>query len=139
MKAISLWQPWASLIPWGYKKHETRSWYTSYRGDLLICAAKKKSQNQRDSYEWIMDEHSKFPIYPKWETLPFGCAIAIVNLSDCIKMTNEFIKQQSKCERDCGDWQVGRFAWKFEDIRPVENIPITGKQGLFDVDYSINQ
>lgn len=40
MKAISLWQPWASLVPAGAKPVETRSWSTSYRGPLAIHAAK---------------------------------------------------------------------------------------------------
>jgi hypothetical protein len=41
MKAISLWQPWASAIALGWKKNETRHWSTDYRGPLLIHAAKK--------------------------------------------------------------------------------------------------
>jgi hypothetical protein len=43
MKAISLWQPWASLLfttPRA-KLHETRHWPTSYRGLLYIHAAKR--------------------------------------------------------------------------------------------------
>lgn len=38
MKAISLTQPWASLIALGYKRIETRSWSTTYRGPLAIHA-----------------------------------------------------------------------------------------------------
>lgn len=41
MKAITLWQPWASLIAIGAKKYETRSWKTNYRGPIAIHAAKK--------------------------------------------------------------------------------------------------
>ena len=40
--AISLHQPWATLIARGHKEYETRSWYTNYRGPLLICAAQKR-------------------------------------------------------------------------------------------------
>lgn len=40
-RAISLHQPWASLVPLGIKKYETRSWSTKFRGKLLICSAKK--------------------------------------------------------------------------------------------------
>lgn len=39
MKAITLWQPWASLIALGAKTIETRSWQTSYRGPIAIHAA----------------------------------------------------------------------------------------------------
>lgn len=32
MKAISLWQPWASLIAMGLKQYETRYWSQSISG-----------------------------------------------------------------------------------------------------------
>lgn len=43
MKAISLWQPWASAIAVGAKRVETRSWATKYRGppDALIRQIKR--------------------------------------------------------------------------------------------------
>lgn len=40
MKALSLTQPWASLVAIGEKQIETRSWSTIYRGTLAIHAAK---------------------------------------------------------------------------------------------------
>ncbi len=40
MKAITIWQPWASLIACGAKKYETRSWATNYRGPIAIHAAR---------------------------------------------------------------------------------------------------
>lgn len=39
MKALTLWQPWASLIAAGHKRIETRAWATRYRGPLAIHAA----------------------------------------------------------------------------------------------------
>jgi len=39
MKAITLWQPWASLLACGAKQYETRSWPTNYRGPIAIHAA----------------------------------------------------------------------------------------------------
>lgn len=50
MKALSIKQPWASLIFTpdksrgvieGLKSIETRTWKTNYRGPLLICASQK--------------------------------------------------------------------------------------------------
>jgi len=38
VKALTLHQPWASLIAYGYKTIETRSWSTRYRGELAIHA-----------------------------------------------------------------------------------------------------
>lgn len=40
MKALSILQPFASLIALGLKDIENRSWPTSYRGDFLIHAGK---------------------------------------------------------------------------------------------------
>ena len=41
MKALSLWQPWASLIAAGVKRFETRHWETRHRGPIAIHAAKR--------------------------------------------------------------------------------------------------
>lgn len=42
MKALSLYQPYAQFMAYGYKGIETRPWETSYRGPLAIAAAKKR-------------------------------------------------------------------------------------------------
>ena len=42
MKVLSLKEPWASLIAAGVKSIETRSWQTSYRGELAIHASLAK-------------------------------------------------------------------------------------------------
>jgi hypothetical protein len=42
VKALTLHQPWATLIAHGVKRIETRSWSTSYRGALAIHAAKRR-------------------------------------------------------------------------------------------------
>lgn len=41
MKGLSLTQPWATLVAIRAKRFETRSWSATYRGELLIHAAKK--------------------------------------------------------------------------------------------------
>lgn len=41
MRALSIMQPWASLIVRGIQKVENRSWSTAHRGPLLIHAPKK--------------------------------------------------------------------------------------------------
>ena len=40
MRALSLTEPWATLVAIEAKRIETRSWQTGYRGELLIHAAK---------------------------------------------------------------------------------------------------
>ncbi|MEA5527321.1 ASCH domain-containing protein [Nodularia spumigena] len=73
-----------------------------------------------------------------WDDLPFGCAIALVHLTDCIRMTQALINQQPETELDTRDWREGRFAWKLDNIRRiVPAIPITGKQGLFNAEVEL--
>lgn len=143
MKAISLWQPHASLIPLGLKGYETRSWGTSYQGPLVICSAKRSQKNQHLCWLAILEILESLGVetsnLPCWDELPFGCAIAIVDLTNCIKMTQGFIAEQTESERLVGDWQVNRFAWKLENIRKINPFPIRGKQGLFEVDVDLKE
>lgn len=45
MKALTIQQPWASLIVSGDKQYETRSWKTDYRGPIAIHAGKQTDPN----------------------------------------------------------------------------------------------
>jgi hypothetical protein len=47
MKAISLWQPWASLWCSPRKIHETRHWPTNNRGWMLVHAAQAVREGLR--------------------------------------------------------------------------------------------
>ncbi|MFW6264163.1 MAG: ASCH domain-containing protein, partial [Cyanobacteriota bacterium] len=124
-KAISLHQPWASLIALGRKHYETRSWKTSYRGKLLICAAKKRpSQAQLNLFGLSAED------------APLGVAVAIADLVDCLSITSELAGQISLEELKAGNWTVGRYAWKLENITPIHPVPVRGKQGLWNVDLT---
>jgi activating signal cointegrator 1 len=130
MKAISLWEPWSTAIAMGYKKVETRHWYTSYRGWLLICSAKNLKAVANFCH---LQQEGYFPDL-RFSDLNFGKAVAVCKLKGCVKMTEEFIDRQTEAERLFGDWQPGRFAWILEDVNAIEPFPVTGKQGLWDVD-----
>ena len=56
MKAITIWQPWASLIACGVKKYETRSWATKYRGPIAIHSALKPFVN---CWSWSTSERAR--------------------------------------------------------------------------------
>ena len=86
MKALTLIQPWASLILLGEKKIETRSWKTNYRGEIYIHASLSLSKSER------VESAKK---YLKSEIKP-GCILFKCELVDCIPMTDEFIKYINK-------------------------------------------
>lgn len=125
LTCITLWQPWASLIAQGMKQYETRSWATSHRGRLGIHAAKaKNSKAEKAAIAYFQSQGLS--------TIPFGSLICIVDLTACICIGEDFISKQSEFEIGAGDWSIGRYAWKLENVRVLsEPIPITGKQGLW--------
>jgi hypothetical protein len=125
MKAISIFEPWATLIAMGLKQYETRSWETFHRGPLLICAAKKKLPFVEIAGILMAAKLTK-------DDLNYGKAVAVVDLVDCIP-TKDLIVSDS--ERRFGDFSPGRYAWKFEKIRRFKKpliLYIMGRQGLFD-------
>lgn len=56
MKALTVRQPWASLIAAGVKTIETRSWSTEYRGPLAIHAGKHRPAHDEAVGDWYWDE-----------------------------------------------------------------------------------
>jgi hypothetical protein len=130
MKALSLWQPWASLIAIGAKRYETRSWPTRYRGPLLICAAKTMN---REVQRALLDvEIQKAMVGAGITIIPFGMAVCLVDLVGCTR-TEHLTPEQIGTDRRFGDFSLGRFAWKLENVRKVPPFAVKGKQGLFDV------
>lgn len=138
MKAISLWEPWASLIRTGAKTYETRHWPTKHRGPLLICAAKGGLANG-ELMNLLNDPVFKkglSPLLPgrdlTTDNLYHGEAVAIINLVDCIP-TETMTAEQIGTDAPFGNFSPGRFAWKLENTRAIDPFPVKGRQGLFNV------
>ena len=128
MKVISIIEPWASLIKDNIKFIETRSWKTTYRGEIYIHASLKKvSKNDKRIDELIALLKNK--------NFKYGHIIAKATLIDCIYMDNEFIKKiiNNKTEYICGEYREGRYAWILKDITPLNTpIPVKGKLGIWN-------
>lgn len=127
-KALSLWQPWASLIAVGAKQYETRSWATKYRGPLIIHASKTTQIDWTDRK--FMNRLTNVGLNIK--ELPTGCGLCLVNLV-AIYRTEEIAPYLSEQELAFGNYSPGRAAWKLEIVR-VFNKPVPGRgaQGLFE-------
>jgi len=125
VKAISLWQPWASAIALGHKRIETRHWTTNYRGPIAIHAAKRF---QRDQRVFAATERTLGRMPAR---LPFGAIVAIAYLDEIVP-TEQLAP--SPIERMYGDYSPGRYGWVLESIRALaEPIPFIGRQGLFNI------
>ena len=125
IKALSLWEPWASFMRLGRKKNETRSWPTQYRGPLLICAAKKTTPKT------IALAH-----HHGLRHLLCGEAVALVDLVDCVR-TEDLNREIDAREALLGDYSPKRYAWITENLRVIKLFPVKGKQGLFNVNVEI--
>ena len=84
MTAISIWEPWATAMLLGLKRIETRSWPTSHKGDLLICASKRPLDATAREVLLNIHLHSGFDIQPN----P-GMALCVVRLIRCDRITEE--------------------------------------------------
>jgi len=133
IKAISLWQPWATLVAIRAKQFETRSWPTNYRGPLAIHAAQRWTREQRELCE---TEPFKSALTGY---LPFGRIVAVCNLVDCCTTDSIAAFGISPNELAFGDWTHGRFAWELTLVRQIQPIPCTGRQGFFTVEISVPQ
>ena len=106
MKAVSIKQPWASLIAAGVKTLELRAWPTDHRGPLLICSSRR----------------------PFIEGHRHGAALCVVNVVDCRAMTPDDVPFA------CVDqFYANHYAWVLRDVRLVEPFSIVGQLRLFDV------
>ena len=59
MKVLSIKEPFASLIKEGYKKIETRSFKTNYRGEIYIHPSINKVTESYEDNKILLDEQDK--------------------------------------------------------------------------------
>lgn len=134
MKAITLTQPWATLVAFGAKKIETRSWATDYRGPLAIHAAKSIPtwvDYWAISVLPILSRYRALPI----QSLPRGCVVATCTLVDVVPAARA---RPDAAERTLGDFAPGRFAWLLADVRPLPvPVPARGSLGLWEWDGNL--
>ena len=129
MAAITIWQPWASLIVHGLKEYETRGWQPSPHrlkvGDpIAIHAAKREPERIDELWPYVRT------IVDYWSELPIGGVLGYGYFQGAIKTNDADVSRQ---ERKMGDWSPGRYAWKITDVH-VFTTPVTatGKQGLWE-------
>ena len=120
MKVLSLTESYATLIKEKRKLIETRSWKTSYRGELYIHANMTKPQKN-------VLENKDLMSLVKNKDMNFGKIICKCNLVDCIYITKEFIESMKKNnyqEYICGNYEEGRYAWILENIETIKSIDV---------------
>jgi hypothetical protein len=110
MKALSVQQPWASLIALGIKTIEVRSWRTNFRGKLLICAS---------GHDVEVDDLF----------FPAGYAVGIVDLVDIRPLTKRDLRKAHIGELP----EEPQLAWVLKNAFEITPFPVKGKLQIFEV------
>ena len=141
MKALSIFLEYALEIRNGEKWYEGRSWTTSHRGPLLICASKETyrkplrciacgwmGESRKRGFDiklvgngWEITRYY-CPICKSEELsegeLPLlkrgGCALAIVDVVDI-------------------EGEKGDYAWVLDYVQPIDPFQVSGRRGLYEV------
>lgn len=133
MKALTLTQPWATLMALQAKRIETRSWKTPYRGELVIHAAKGFPGDAKD----FCGSAGVRAVTGGWTPaqFPLSRGLCVVRLIDCIPTEDKRLAQFFTVPNEVwfGDYGPGRFAWVTEFVRTVEDERIVkGALGLWE-------
>jgi hypothetical protein len=119
-KALSVRQPWASLIVCGLKTVEIRTWSTSYRGPLYIHASKSQDDMAMNRFQL--------------EAPPTGALLGTVELVKVELFTREMWDELAEKHLDNGAFISGLYAWHLQDARPLaEPVAYRGERSLFPV------
>lgn len=140
MRALTVWQPHATMLALGLRTIETRGWPTSYRGTLLIHAAKKWDDDIADDCDiagsqvrgvmWSLKltENQTRMANTLWGKTR-GCVLAIAELVDCKRIPEPC---GSDFDQQWGGFGPGRWGFVLSDLRTLAKpIPAVGHQQLW--------
>jgi len=131
--AISIRQPWASLILKCRKDIENRNWPTKFRGRVLIHAAKGMTRTEHeDAIDFAVHAIRADPrnaggkpvtlreLGFGFDELQRGGIIGSVEIVDCVQDSDS-------------PWFMGRYGFVLRDPRPLPFMPWRGQLGFFNV------
>lgn len=136
--ALSLTQPWASLVVCGEKRIETRSWPTKVRGVVAIHASAGMPREciallRREPFQSALQRANV------WTgpdgTLPRGLVLGVVTLTDCQRFGDDEPRSTfcpAPHEEDFGDFGRGRYGFALADVTALPRpLPARGALGFW--------
>ena len=152
LRAITIWQPYASLIVLGLKRFETRSWSTRWRGTLVIHSASRCDWFVRHDITRVqslihepangglwseagLSESQRRLARTRWDDpCLYESALGFVQLTDCRQMMDS----GSRFENEVGQFGPGRYGWELDEPVAFEQpIPDRGQQGLWVPSFAV--
>jgi activating signal cointegrator 1 len=147
IKALPLWQPWASLVASGAKRVETRGYAPQRLG--LRCGQRlaiHACKTDRDLWLCGPDGPDEFTLhipfgFPDWDDLPLGAIVATCVLDRAREITAEsaaHLERHNPQEFAFGHYAPGRWAWVLRDVERLSRpVPFRGSQGVFNVPLAL--
>jgi hypothetical protein len=148
LKALSIKQPWASLIVNGHKDIENRDWPTNLTGPVLIHAGKRFDEDyayKDDSgwccnpeYYWLPDKVYKAHYHydSEWRGDVSDGKIDVPHISDVEDLRGGIvgIAEIVACtDKHNSPWFVGKYGFVLRNARPLPFTPLRGQLKFFDV------
>lgn len=142
MKALSIMQPWASMIVFGFKPVENRTWSTGHRGPTLIHAGKKVD---KEAMDWLWQHEKALGLTRGWHLLPFrtGGIVGQANLYDVSTYIDNVMtvpaaafdrfREAGMLRHDPRPWFFGPVGFWLRDARELPFRPLRGQLGFFEV------
>ncbi len=140
MKALTIHQPWASLIIAGRKRFETRSWRPGREmiGTRIAIHASARPWPRRILLPTMVEaalDLAKLEL----ADLPLGAVLGtavigeVVTTRYAVRVPRDFDLTPHNLEFSLGDFSDGRFAWWLRDIEVfAEPVPARGYQKLWE-------
>lgn len=137
-RAITLWQPWASLVALGLKAVETRGRPTSWRGPLVIHAARRWDRDQVEIWvelgirlaDLVGADDPRVVEFRAAEP-PRNAALAVTRVV-ATHFAAAFARSLPEREVILGDYSSDRRAWVLGEVyRLRHRVPCRGAQGLW--------
>lgn len=151
MKALTIWQPWASLIMAGFKPYEFRGWPAPRYviGQRIVIHAGTRMMKKTEVSDILRQfEVGEFmggmkadaitileDVLMDRRRLPLSAGLGTVRLGEP-KQSHELWPEQFKGYSDSDRAEVSNWAWpvtEIEHFTPV--VPIKGHQGFWNWPY----
>lgn len=128
--AITVYQPWASLIAYGFKEFETRGWPAPkrYLGQLIAIHAGRQWGDQEKDWDRVYRQ-----LFPEIRAMPvpLGCIVAVCRLVAVVPSA-QLVGVINPREKATGNFDAGRYGWQLKVVKRAEPpIPARGQQGIW--------
>ena len=146
MKAIALYQPWATLAALGIKRIETRSWKPpgALIGQRIAihAGARRPTGKDMEILSWVAEGRDSLP--PD-DAYPLGCILATVKLvsvwrveklthDGTMAVASDSAGQVLYFPTDpYGDFSWGRYLWELDNVERIDPpLPAKGGQRVWE-------